>query len=161
MRGKKELLCCWTARGRAVKYTTELTRPFSSYCPEQALTFGPGLWPYQQSRVLPSAPLPLHLQPLGHSANRNTPLSSTTVVDVSVFPLDCCCQGQRLCLICSVYPGVEHSQHAGGWRCCLLSEHSTSILGKAGLAPMGPGQGRELLKLPTGFRLAPELRLQG
>lgn len=43
----------------------------------------------------------------------------------------------------------------------LINTHNINILGKAGLAFLGPDQGRELLELPPDLRLALDLRWWG
>lgn len=85
------------------------------YHPESVFTFGPSLWPYLHSCF---AIHPLPLQPAVHSAKEHALLGSVTIGDVCVFPLDRHPRGQRLCLICSVYPGLGHSWLGRGWQCC-------------------------------------------
>lgn len=81
-----------------------------------------------------------------------------TIVDVFVFHYTVARRAEAAShLLRKPRPGA---QLAGG-QCCSLNEHSTDVLGAAGLALTGPGQGRELPELPPALRLAPGLGLPG
>lgn len=73
-----------------------------------------GAKPVALSAQLCFAIHPLALQPVGHGAKQHALLGSVTIGDACVFPLDCHPQGQRPCLVYSVYPGLGHSWLGGG-----------------------------------------------